>query len=111
MINIQEIKKQITVIRAHARNEYKESKQLFMMIFKRNKSKDDKAFIRHQSADLVRITVVVGIGALPGGTIVVAIVEISLRKINMTILPTAYTFSVENPETQSIEPAKKVAKK
>jgi len=111
MINTQEIKKQITVIRAHALNEYKESKQLFVMIFKRNKSKDDKAFIRHQSADLVRITVVVGIGALPGGTIVVAVVEMGLRKINLSILPSAYTFSVENPESQSIDSTKKVAKK
>ena len=90
MLNTKEIKRQIKVVRSHSINEYRETIQLLRLLKKRAKTKDDRAFIRHQSVDIIKITVVVLIGALPGGTLVVAFIEMGFRKMDRTILPTSF---------------------
>jgi len=91
MMNTKEIKKQIETIKAHSINEYRETIHLFRLLKKRAKSKEEKAFIQHQSVDILKISVVVSVGALPGGTIVVAFIEMVFRKFNKTILPTSFS--------------------
>ena len=91
MLNTKEIKKQINTIKSHSINEYRETIQLLRLLKKRAKTKEDIAFIRYQSIDLVKISVVVVVGALPGGTLAVAFIEVGFRKINKTILPTTFT--------------------
>ncbi len=91
MLNTKEIKKQIEIIKAHSINEYRETIHLFRLLKKRAKSKEEKSFIRHQSVDILKITVVVSVGALPGGTVVVAFIEMGFRKFNSTILPTSFS--------------------
>ena len=91
MINREEIRKQIKSVKAHSVNEYRETIHLLRLLKKRAKSREEKAFIRHQSMDLVKISIVVVIGALPGGTVVVTFMELGFRKFNRTILPTSYS--------------------
>jgi len=91
MLNKEEIKKQIETIKAHSINEYRETIHLFRLLKKRAKSKEEKAFIQHQSIDILKISVVVSVGALPGGTVVVAFIEMGFRKFNRTILPTSFS--------------------
>jgi len=90
MFNTKKIKKQIKVIKSHSINEYRETLQLLRLLKKSAKTKDDHAFIRHQSVDIVKISVVIVIGALPGGTFAIAFIEMGFRKMNTTILPTTF---------------------
>ena len=91
MIKTKEIKKQIERIKEHSINEYRETIHLFRLLKKRAKSKEEKAFIQHQSVDILKISVVVSVGALPGGTVVIAFIEMGFRKFNKTILPTSFS--------------------
>ena len=90
MINKEEIKQQVKAIKSHSINEYRETIHLLRLLKKRAKSAEDKAFIRHQSVDIVKISVIIVIGALPGGTVVIAFLEMGFRKMNKTILPTSF---------------------
>ena len=94
MINTQEIKKQIKTIKSHSINEYRETVYLLYLLKKWAKTPEEKAFIRHQSVDMVKISVVIVIGALPGGTVAIAFMEMGFRKMNRTILPTAFNEDV-----------------
>jgi len=90
MLNTKEIKKQIQTIKSHSVNEYRETIHLLRLLKKRAKSREDKDFIKHQSIDVLKISVVVVIGALPGGTVAIAFIEMVFRKMNKTILPTTF---------------------
>lgn len=96
MIKKEEIKKQIQTIRSHSLNEYRETLHLLRLLKKRAKSREDIAFIRHQSVDIMKIIIVLAIGALPGGTVVIAFIEMGFRKIDRTILPTAFTDEIQH---------------
>ena len=91
MINKEEIRRQIKTIKAHSVNEYRETIHLLRLLKKRAKSQEEKAFIRHQSIDIIKISIVIVIGALPGGTVAVTFMELGFRKFNRTILPTSYS--------------------
>jgi len=95
MIKTEEIKKQLAIIKAHSLNEFKETKQLLRLLTKFSKTADEKAFVKHQSVDLLKITVVLSVGALPGGTVVVAFMELGFRKINRSILPSKFVSEEE----------------
>ena len=103
MLNTTGIKQQIKTIKAHSINEYRETIHLLRLLKKRAKSKDEKAFIRHQSLDLLKISVVVIIGALPGGTVAVAFIELGFRKINRSILPTSYSDEMKKRLEEKID--------
>ena len=90
-INREEIKEKVTLLKAQSHNEYKETLVMFRLLYKRARTKRQKAFIRQQAADIVKISVVLVIAALPAGTVVVAFVEVGFRKFNRTILPTSFS--------------------
>jgi len=96
MLNTQAIKAQIKTIRKHSLNEYRETIHLFRLLKKRARSDEERDFIRHQSVDILKISVVVVIGALPGGTVAIAFLEVGFRKMNRTILPTAYSGEIKD---------------
>lgn len=98
MINTEEIKKQLETIKAHSINEFKETRQLLILLVKFSKTDKEKAFVKHQSVDLLKITVVVGVGALPGGTVAVAFIELGFRKINRSILPSKFVHEKDDLE-------------
>ncbi len=91
MMSRQEIKEKIMLIKAQSHNEYKETLVMLRLLYKQAKSAEEKAFIRQQAADIFKISIVVVIAALPGGTVVVAFMELGFRKINRTILPTSFS--------------------
>ncbi len=95
MLNNKKLKKQIAIIKRHTINEYRETLHLFRLLKKQAKTQEDKAFIKHQSTDILKISVVLFIGALPGGTVMVAFVEMGFRKINKTILPAPFAPEIE----------------
>ena len=90
-VSREEIKEKVTLLKAQSHNEYKETIVMFRLLYKRARTKRQKAFIRQQAADIVKISVVLVIAAFPAGTIVVAFIEIGFRKINRTILPTSFS--------------------
>ena len=106
MINTKEIKKQIDTIKSHSINEYRETIHLLRLLKKWAKTPEEKAFIKHQSADVVKITVVIAIGALPGGTVAIAFLEMGFRKIDRTILPTAFNEDVHKKMDEIEHPKK-----
>jgi len=103
MIKTEEIKKQLETIKAHSLNEFKETKQLLRLLTKFSKTKEERSFIKHQSLDLLKITVVISVGALPGGTVAVAFIELGFRKINRSILPSKYVSEEEKEEVEKRE--------
>ena len=76
---------------------------MLRLLYKQAKTAEEKDFIRQQAADIIKITIVLVIAALPAGTVVVAFVEVGFRKINRTILPTS--FSQELEELHKVNPA------
>ncbi len=90
-ISRQEIRERIALLKAQSHNEYKETLIMLRLLYKQAKTQDEKAFIRQQAADIIKISIVLVIAALPAGTVVVAFVEIGFRKINRTILPTSFS--------------------
>ena len=91
MMNRQEIREKIMLIKAQSHNEYKETLVMLRLLYKQAKSDEEKAFVKQQAADILKISIVVVIAALPGGTIIVAFMELGFRKINRTILPTSFS--------------------
>ena len=91
MTNREEIKAKITLLKAQSHNEYKETLVMLRLLYKQAKTTEEKAFIRQQAVDLIKISIVVVIAALPAGTLAVAFMEIGFRKINRTILPTSFS--------------------
>ncbi len=91
----EEIKEKVTLLKAQSHNEYKETLVMFRLLYKRARTKRQKAFIRQQAADIIKISVVLVIAALPAGTVIVAFVEVGFRKINRTILPTSFSKKFE----------------
>ncbi len=106
MFNTKEIKKQVQTIKSHSINEYRETIHLLRLLKKRAKSREDKAFIKHQSLDVIKISFVIVIGALPGGTVAIAFIEMAFRKMNKTILPTTFNDDIHK-RIEEIEYAKK----
>ena len=102
MINVKELKKKITVLREHSISEYKETVHMFRLLYKTAKTNEERIFIRHQATDIVKITVVIVVGALPGGTVAIAFIEVGFRKVNRTILPT--TFNKDSDNTKDNTP-------
>ena len=94
-VSKEEIKEKVTLLKAQSHNEYKETLIMFRLLYKRARTKRQKAFIRQQAADIIKISVVLVIAALPAGTVVVAFVEVGFRKINRTILPTSFSKDFE----------------
>jgi len=76
---------------------------MLRLLYKRARTKRQKAFIRQQAADIVKITVVLVIAAMPAGTVVVAFIEIGFRKINRTILPTSFSKEFEEQHNTNRE--------
>ncbi len=103
MIKTQEIKKQLKTIKAHSLNEFKETGHLLRLLTKLSRTADEKAFIKHQSMDLIKITVVLSVGALPGGTVAVAFMELGFRKINRSILPSKYISEEQKEDKKEAE--------
>ncbi len=95
-ISRREIRERIALLKAQSHNEYKETLIMLRLLYKQAKTEDEKAFIRQQAADIIKISVVLVIAALPAGTIVVAFIEIGFRKINRTILPTSFSEEFKN---------------
>ncbi len=91
MMSRHEIKEKILLIKAQSHNEYKETLVMLRLLYKQAKNDEEKAFIRQQAADIIKISIVVVIAALPAGTVVVAFMELGFRKINRTILPTSFS--------------------
>ena len=91
MTNREEIKAKITLLKAQSHNEYKETLLMLRLLYKQAKTAEEKVFIREQAVDLVKISIVIVIAALPAGTLVVAFMEFAFRKINRTILPTSFS--------------------
>ena len=89
--NREEIKAKITLLKAQSHNEYKETLIMLRLLYKQAKTEEEKVFIRQQAVDLIKISIVVVIAALPAGTLVVAFMEFGFRKINRTILPTSFS--------------------
>jgi Na+-transporting NADH:ubiquinone oxidoreductase subunit NqrB len=96
MTNREEIKAKITLLKAQSHNEYKETLLMLRLLYKQAKTTEDKAFIRQQAVDLIKISIVIVIAALPAGTLVVAFMEFGFRKINRTILPTSFSEEFKN---------------
>ncbi|WP_345974338.1 hypothetical protein [Sulfurimonas sp. HSL3-7] len=90
-LNKEEIREKVLLLKAQSHNEYKETLIMLRLLYKQVKSEKEKAFIRQQAADIVKISIVLVIAALPTGTIAVAFLEIGFRKINRTILPTSFS--------------------
>jgi len=93
--NTKEIKDKLILLKAQSQNEYRETLTMLRLLYKQAKTVEEKAFIRQQAADIVKISVVLVIAALPAGTIAVAFIEIGFRKINRTILPTSFSKEFE----------------
>ncbi len=87
----EDIRDKIILLKAQSHNEYKETLIMLRLLYKQAKTEDEKAFIRQQAADIIKISVVLVIAALPAGTLAVAFIEIGFRKINRTILPTSFS--------------------
>lgn len=102
-VSREEIKGKVTLLKAQSHNEYKETLVMFRLLQKRARTKRQKAFIRQQAADIVKISVVLAIAALPGGTIVVAFIEVGFRKIDRTILPTSFSKKSESLNNEDQE--------
>jgi hypothetical protein len=90
-LNKEEIREKVLLLKAQSHNEYKETLIMLRLLYKQAKNEEEKAFIRQQAADIVKISIVLVIAALPAGTIIVAFLEIGFRKINRTILPTSFS--------------------
>lgn len=91
MVKIKHYKRKISLLKVKSIREYKETAQMFRLLYKEAKTDEERSFIKKQSVDLVKISVVVVIAALPGGTFAVAFIETGLQKINRTILPTSFS--------------------
>jgi len=96
MLNREEIKKQVKTIKEHSINEYRETIHLFRLLKKRAKTQEEKSFIQHQSIDILKISVVVSVGALPGGTVAIAFIEMGFKKFNKSILPTSFSDTLKS---------------
>lgn len=90
-IDRKEIREKIILLKAQSHNEYKETLIMLRLLYKQAKSEEEKEFIRQQAADIIKISIVLVIAALPAGTVAVAFLEIGFRKINRTILPTSFS--------------------
>ena len=95
LINKDKFKEKLLLLKAQSHNEYRETLTMLRLLYKQAKTVEEKDFIRQQAADVIKITVVLVIAALPAGTVVVAFVEIGFRKINRTILPTSFSQEFE----------------
>jgi len=91
LLNKGQIKEKLILLKAQSHNEYKETLTMLRLLYKQAKTAEEKEFIRQQAADVIKISVVLVIAALPAGTVVVAFIEIGFRKINRTILPTSFS--------------------
>ena len=91
IVSREEIREKITLLKAQSHNEYKETLVMLRLLYKQAKTEEEKVFVRQQAADLVKISIVLVIAALPAGTVVVAFMELGFRKINRTILPTSFS--------------------
>ncbi|MDA3947116.1 MAG: hypothetical protein PF439_10615 [Helicobacteraceae bacterium] len=101
MTNREEIREKIMLIKAQSHNEYKETLMMLRLLYKQAKSDEEKVFIRQQAADIIKISIVIVIAALPAGTLVVAFIEFGFRKINRTILPTSFSEEFKNAYSSS----------
>lgn len=90
-LNKEEIREKITLLKAQSHNEYKETLVMLRLLYKQAKTEEEKVFVRQQAADLIKISIVLVIAALPAGTVVVAFMELGFRKINRTILPSSFS--------------------
>lgn len=90
MVNIKNYKRKITLLRFRSVKEYKETTQMLHLLYKKAKTDEERTFIRQQSVDLIKISVVIVIAAFPGGSLAVTLIEAGLRKMNRTILPTSF---------------------
>lgn len=91
MSKIHVIKQQAARLQAGYLSEYRETVTMLGLLCKKDKSHDDRLFIRRQSRDIVRIGIMTGIVALPGGAFLLAAVETGLRRMNRTLMPSAFT--------------------
>ena len=91
IVSREEIREKITLLKAQSHNEYKETLMMLRLLYKQAKTEEEKVFVRQQAADLVKISIVLVVAALPAGTVVVAFMELGFRKINRTILPTSFS--------------------
>jgi hypothetical protein len=90
MVNIKKYKRKMTLMSFRSAQEYKETVVMLRLIYKQAKTPEDRLFIRQQSLDLLKISVVITIAALPLGSFAVAFIETGLRKINRTVFPTSF---------------------
>ena len=102
-LNREEIKEKLLLLKAQSHNEYRETLTMLRLLYKQAKTAEEKEFIRQQAADVIKITVVLVIAALPAGTVVVAFVEVGFRKINRTILPTSFSQEFETSHKSNTE--------
>ena len=100
MVIAKEIKEKIIIFKFRSLKEFKETVLMIRLLSKKAKTPEEHIFVRQQSVDLVKISIVIVIGALPGGSFVVAFIETGLRKVNRTILPTAFS-KVPDNQTKS----------
>ncbi len=91
IVSREEIREKITLLKAQSHNEYKETLVMLRLLYKQAKTEEEKVFVRQQAADLIKISIVLVIAALPAGTVVVAFMELGFRKINRTILPSSFS--------------------
>lgn len=70
--------------------EYRETRVMLGLVFKKIKSHDEKIFIWRQLKDIARIFAMTGIVILPGGAFILALLETGLRRVNRTIMPSAF---------------------
>ena len=80
-VDLIKIKAQAVVIKNGYQQEYRETIDMLRLARKKGKSDKDRLFIRDQSVDLARISIMTGIVVLPGGALILAFVETGLRRI------------------------------
>lgn len=90
-VSREEIREKITLLMARSHNEYRETLVMLRLFYKQAKTEEERLFIRQQAADVIKISIVLVIAALPAGTVVVAFMELGFRKVNRTILPTSFS--------------------
>lgn len=91
MSKIHVIRQKAARLQAGYLSEYRETVTMLRLLRKKDKSHEDRLFIRRQSRDIVRLGVMTGIVALPGGAFLLAAVETGLRRFNRTLMPSAFT--------------------
>lgn len=90
MLNIKKYKRKILLVRFRSAKEYKETVLMLRLLHKQAKTSEERIFIRQQSLDLLKISIILVIAVFPGGSLTVALIETGLQKVNRTILPTSF---------------------